>query len=240
MSSTSFLSSFFSHLHELRDRIIKSLAAFVICTMAVWNYLDPVIQFMVKPVGRIVFTSPEEAFGARMTITMVAGFLLSLPVILFQLWKFISSGLNPSERGYVKIFGPLSLIFFFMGVAFGYFVMVPISLRFLMSFSSPWMVPMITVDKYISFVGSIILSSGATFELPLILAFLARIGIATPEFLRQKRRYAIVIILIVAAILTPPDVVSQMILAIPLFALYELGILFTDFAAKSRKDKNAP
>lgn len=224
--------SIFSHLHELRGRAIKSLAAFAIATAIVWNFLDPVIRYLVRPIGRIVFTSPEEAFGARMTLAMTGGFLCSLPVILYHFWHFIALGLTDKEKGYVRIFGPLSLFFFLAGSAFGYFVMLPFSLNFLLSFSSTWMVPMITVDKYISFVGTIIIGSGATFELPLILAFLARIGIATPEFLRQKRRYAYVFILIAAAVLTPPDIVSQIILTIPLVVLYELGIVFALMAEK--------
>ena len=229
-----FPQSFFSHLNELRDRTIKCLVAFTVATLVVWNYLDPVIRYIVRPVGRIVFTSPEEAFGARMTLALIGGFLFSLPVILYHLWKFISLGLTDKEKGYVKVFGPLSLFFFISGSAFGYFVMLPMSMNFLLSFSSAWMVPMITVDKYISFVGTIIIGSGATFELPLILAFLARIGIATPEFLKQKRRYAYVFILIVAAILTPPDVVSQVILSIPLVVLYEVGIIFSQWAQSKR------
>lgn len=229
-----FSRSFFSHLNELRDRTLKSLVAFSICTLIAWNFLDPVIRYLVRPVGRIVFTSPEEAFGARMTLAMTGGFLFALPVIFYHLWKFIALGLTDKEKSYVKVFGPLSLFFFLAGSAFGYFVMLPMSLNFLLSFSSAWMVPMITVDKYISFVGTIIIGSGATFELPLILAFLARIGIATPEFLRQKRRYAYVFILIVAAILTPPDIVSQVILSIPLVLLYEAGIIFAQWAEAKR------
>ncbi len=235
MPESTFGISFFSHLHELRQRMIKSLVAFVFATVLVWNYLEPVIRYVVRPVGRIVFTSPAEAFNAHMTLAMLGGFLFSLPVIIFQLWKFISLGLTVKEQGYIKIFGPLSLIFFICGVVFGYFVMLPISLNFLLSFSSSWMVPMITVDKYISFVATILISSGVTFELPLVLAFLARLGIATPEFLRQKRRYAIVIILIVAAVLTPPDVVSQMVLTIPLLVLYEIGILFSQWSFSKRQ-----
>lgn len=233
LQSPQFL-SFFSHLHELRDRLMKSLAAFVICTVVVWNFLDPVIRFVVRPVGRIVFTSPVEAFNGRLTLAMTGGFLFALPFILYHFWKFISLGLTAKEQRYIKVFGPLSLMFFFLGAAFGYFVMLPISITFLLSFSSAWMVPMITVDKYISFVGTIVIASGVTFELPLILAFLARIGIATPEFLRQKRRYAIILILITAAILTPPDVISQIILSIPLLVLYETGIFFARWAESQR------
>jgi sec-independent protein translocase protein TatC len=234
MSKSPLVLSFSSHLHELRDRIIKSLIAFGIATVVVWNFLDPVIRWVVRPLGRLVFTAPAEAFNARMTLAMIGGLVFALPVILYQLWQFIALGLKLQEQRYIKIFGPLSLVFFFGGIVFGYFVMLPISLNFLLSFSSSWMVPMITVDKYISFVGTIIISSGVAFELPLILAFLARLGIATPEFLRQKRRYAIVMILITAAILTPPDIVSQILLTIPLLVLYELGILFSRWAQVQR------
>lgn len=232
-----YFQSFLTHLHELRERLIQAIAAFLLCSLVVWNFLDPVIRYVVKPVGRIVFTSPEEAFGARMTLTFLGGFLFSLPVILFHLWQFISVALTEQEKRYVRIFGPLSLILFFAGAGFGYFVLLPISMNFLMSFSSPWMVPMITVDKYVSFVGTIVFSSGVTFEMPLLLAFLAKLGIATPEFLRQKRPFAIILILIVAAILTPPDIVSQIILAIPLLILYELGIIFSRFAERKPEMK---
>lgn len=235
MSELPQFASFFTHLEELRNRLLKAFIAFVLATIVAWNFIDPVIGFIVRPVGRIIFTSPAEAFNARMTLSMIAGLLLALPGILYQLWQFISLGLTAEERKYVKLFGPLSLILFLLGISFGYFIMLPISLNFLMSFSSAWMVPMITVDKYISFVGTILVSSGVTFELPLILVFLARIGIATPQFLREKRRYAIVIILIVAAILTPPDVISQIILTVPLLILYEMGIFFSRWAAVKRK-----
>ncbi len=235
MPQSEIFSSFFSHLQEFRDRLLKAFCAFLLATVLAWNFIDPVIGFIVSPIGKIIFTSPAEAFNARMTLSMICGLLLSLPVILYQVWEFVSLGLTAEEKKYVYVFGPLSFVLFFAGISFGYFVMLPISLKFLMSFSSVWMMPMITVDNYISFVGTIIISSGVTFELPLILAFLARLGIATPQFLREKRRYAIVIILIVAAILTPPDVISQIILTIPLLILYELGIFFSQWAVANRR-----
>lgn len=235
MSQSEVFISFFSHLEEARDRLIKALVAFVCASLLAWNFIDPLLSFIVSPIGHIVFTSPADAFNARVTLAMTGGFVLALPVIFYQLWKFIAAGLTDHEKKYVKVFGPLSFGFFFVGVLFGYGVILPISLKFLMSFSSPWMVPMITVDKYISFVSTIIISSAVTFELPLILAFLAYIGIATPQFLRQKRRHAIVLIFIAAAILTPPDVVSQIVLAVSLLVLYELGILFSCWAQVKHK-----
>lgn len=235
MSEIPQFSSFFFHLTELRDRLLKAFAAFILATAIVWNFIDPVIEFIVRPVGKIIFTSPAEAFNARVTLSMIGGLFLAFPIIIYQLWKFVSSGLTAEEKKHVKFFGPLSFIFFFAGVSFGYFVVFPLSLNFLMSFSNQWMVPMIMVDKYISFVGMVLVASGVTFQLPLVLVFFIRIGVATPEFLREKRRYAIVIILILAAVLTPPDVVSQIILAVPLLILYELGIFFSRWTAVKRK-----
>jgi len=189
--------------------------------------MDMLLNIVMRPIGRVVFTSPEEAFVAQLNLALLTGFILSLPFTLCQIWQFISLGLTLEEKKYIRLFGPCSLICFLAGVLFAYFVMIPVSLKFLLNFSSDFFVPMITVDRYISFVGTWIFASGVVFELPLALGFLAKIGIATPEFLRQKRPYAIVGILIVSAIITPPDVVSQLLMSVPLILLYEIGIFVT-------------
>ncbi|HBR14423.1 MAG TPA: twin-arginine translocase subunit TatC [Candidatus Omnitrophica bacterium] len=217
--------SFFEHLDELRVRLIKSLGAVIIAACFFYVFIDRTLAWVIKPVGKLVFTSPADAFMARLTLTIFGGFLLALPVVLYQIWRFVAAGLQEKEARTILIFGPASLGLFFLGGLFAYFVAVPMSMNFLLSFSSELMVPMITVKSYISFVGSFILSFGVVFELPLILMFLTKIGIATPAFLVQKRRHAIVIILIVSAILTPPDCVSQLIMAVPLMVLYEVGVL---------------
>jgi sec-independent protein translocase protein TatC len=123
----------------------------------------------------------------------------------------------------------MSLLFFLFGAAFAYFLAVPRAYHFLMSFSSEYLVPMVTVKNYLGFLGHMVVAFGAAFELPLVLAFLAKIGIASPEYLRQKRRHAIIIILLGAVVLAPPDVISMLVLAIPLIILYELGIVFVGF-----------
>ena len=227
--------TFWGHLEELRSRLIKTLLVFVACAVLFFIYVDPVLHFIVEPVGRLVFTSPGEAFSARVDLALLGGFLLALPVILYQLWQFVALGLTDQEKRYVKILGPLSLVCFMAGVVFAYFVLIPISLQFLLGFSTEWMQPMITVDKYISYVGTLMFGSGIVFELPLILFFLTKIGIATPEFLKQHRRYAIVIILIISAIVTPPDVCSQLLMAAPLLILYEVGIVVAQWAMKEKR-----
>lgn len=227
--------TFLEHLEELRFRIIKVIVAVTVCACLVYFFIEPILAFITRPVGKLIFTSPEEAFLARMTLTIFGGFFLALPVILSQFWQFVARGLLEHERRYVRIFGPLSLVCFLSGLLFGYFVVVPMSLYFLLGFKTAQMVPMITVDKYISFVGTLVLAGGVIFELPLVIIFLAKLGIASPEFLRQKRRYAIVIILIISAVITPPDVVSQLLMAAPLLILYEAGIWGAEFVSRSKK-----
>jgi sec-independent protein translocase protein TatC len=230
--------SFFEHADEFRRRLIVCVIAFLVAACLFYSFIDPVLKFIIEPVGRLIFTSPGEAFTARITLALAGGFLLAFPVILYQVWRFVGAGLYERERRWILLFGPFSLICFFCGVIFGYTVMVPISLTFLLSFSSEWMVPMITVNQYISFVGSFVLAFGIIFELPLILMFLTKIGIATPAFLIQKRRHAIVLILIVSAFLTPPDVLTQCLMAIPLIVLYEAGIIVSQLTYRS-KDQHA-
>ena len=226
--------SFFDHLDELRVRLIRALIAFVIVSCVFYSYIDPLFHWIVRPVGQLVFTSPSEAFVARVLLALWGGFFFSLPVTLFEIWQFVASGLKEKERKYILVFGPCSLVLFLLGGIFAYIVAVPMALKFLLSFSSDWMVPMITVKNYISFIGTFMLGFGVVFELPLILMFLTKIGIATPEFLIQKRRHAIVLLLIISAVLTPPDVVSLLIMSVPLIVLYEVGIIVSKMTYRSK------
>ncbi len=228
------LRPFFDHLEELRFRLIRSLVVFVLVCFAVSSWVNGLLQFLMKPVGRLVFTAPAEGFLAYLTINCFLAFLVSLPYLLFELWGFVSAALSDEEKKSVVIFAPLSLIFFLSGVAFGYFIVIPLMFSFFLSFSSESMVPMITVKQYISFMASFCLSFGIIFELPLVFVFLTKIGIATPDFLIQKRRHAIVAIFVVSALLTPPDYVSQLLMALPMMALYEIGILLSKMVYRPR------
>jgi sec-independent protein translocase protein TatC len=230
----SFLQSFFKHIEELRSRLIKSAGAFVLAFFCCYNFIGKLIPKLIAPAGHLVFTAPAEAFSAYMMVGALMALLVSSPYIVYQIWAFIGSALKPSEKKFVYIFAPLSLLFFISGGAFAYFVTVPMAYKFLMSFSSAYLMPMVTVKNYLGFLGHMIVAFGAAFELPLILAFLAKIGIASPEYLRQMRRHAIIIILVVAALLTPPDMVSMLILAVPLMILYEVGIILVKFFYKGQ------
>ncbi|OGX28264.1 MAG: twin arginine-targeting protein translocase TatC [Omnitrophica WOR_2 bacterium RIFCSPHIGHO2_01_FULL_48_9] len=234
MTPTSNELSFFDHLEEFRGRLIKSIIAFLFAASIVYRFVDRILASVIKPVGAVVFTYPSEAFLAHVSLTIWGGIILASPVIIYQIWRFVCLALTAQERKYVLIFGPLSLVCFLAGVAFGYGVMIPMSMQFLLSFASDTMVPMLSVNKYISYTGSMVFAFGIVFELPLVLLFLTKIGIATPAFLIQKRKYALVIILIVSAILTPPDVLSQFLMAGPLVVLYEIGIVVSKFTYRTK------
>jgi sec-independent protein translocase protein TatC len=225
----SLFQSFFKHIEELRSRLIKSAGVFVLAFCLCYNFIGKLIPQIIAPAGHLVFTAPTDAFSAYMTVGALMALTVASPYIFYQVWAFVGSALRPSEKKYVLIFAPLSLLFFLSGGAFAYFVTVPMAYKFLMSFSSAYLVPMITVKNYLGFLGHMIVAFGVAFELPLILAFLAKIGIASPEYLRQMRRHAVIIILVVAALLTPPDVASMLVLAVPLMILYEVGIIFVKF-----------
>lgn len=221
------------HLQELKGRVIKSLIFIIICSFFVYHYIDYILPVLIKPVGRLIFIAPQEAFITYIKIAFFGGLFLSSPFVLYQLWRFIACGLKPNERKYTLVFGPFSFLFFVLGVVFGYFVIVPIAMKFLLGFAKEFITPMITVNKYISFVGILTFTFGLVFQLPLISIFLTKIGIVTPLFLSGKRRQAIVFIFILAAIFTPPDVITQSLMAIPLLILYEIGIIFSKLVYKS-------
>jgi len=220
------------HLEELRARAIKSVIFIIAASCLLYGFVDIILPSLVKPVGKLVFIAPQEAFIARIKISFFGGLFLSAPIILYQIWKFVSSGLKPNERKYTLIFGPLSLVFFFLGAFFGYLIIVPIGIRFLLGFATDLITPMISVSKYISFVGILTLSFGVIFEMPLISLFLTKIGLVTPKFLSSKRKHAVVLIFIIAAILTPPDIITQCLMALPLLILYEISIIFSKFVHK--------
>jgi sec-independent protein translocase protein TatC len=215
------------HLEELRNRIIKSVIFIIIISCLVYNFVNVIIPNVVKPVGKLVFIAPQEAFITNIKISFFGGLFLSSPFVLYQIWQFVSAGLKRSEKKYTLIFGPLSFIFFILGITFGYFLIVPIGIKFLLGFATDLITPMITISRYISFVGTLTFAFGVVFQLPIASLFLTKIGIVTPKFLSTKRKHAVVFIFITSAIFTPPDVITQCLMAIPLLVLYEVGVIFS-------------
>lgn len=261
--------SFLDHLEELRWLLVRSTTAVIIMacvTYFISDYLFDTIIF--GPTRPTFFTyryfcelSHQLGFADSICITempfiiqntemegqvnifvwmcILAGFILSFPYILWEVWKFISPALYEKEKKNARVFIFTSSLLFFLGVLFGYYVVIPMSVNFVATFSVSDMVKnQFTLDSYIGMVKTSILASGLFFELPIIIYFLTKLGLVTPEFLRKYWKYAVVIILIVAAIVTPPDVVSQTIVAIPMLIIYEVSILISKIVTLNKKKEN--
>ena len=227
------------HLEELRRRLGISLAAVLIATWLSFTQVERIIDWLQRPADgllpRLVFFSPTEPLLAYMKVAVLAGLLLAMPIILAQLWGFVQAGLTPRERSYGAVFIGWGSVQFLAGAAFAYYLMLPVSLRFLLGIGERTLEPMISIDRYLSFVTTVVFWSGLVFELPVVLFLLAKVGIVTPEWLRQQRSYAILILVVIAAIVTPTtDPVNLLLLAVPLVLLYELSILITRLAMPQR------
>ena len=165
-------------------------------------------------------------FSADIWTAILAGFIISFPYVIYEIWRFISPGLKDNERKHSRGFIFISSLLFFLGALFGYYIICPLSINFLANYSISSLVEnQIDISSFISLVRSSVLACGIIFELPIIIYFLTKIGIVTPEFLIKYRKYALIIVLVVAAIITPPDIISQFLLAIPIYLLYELSLI---------------
>ena len=177
-------------------------------------------------------------FSADIWTSILAGFIISFPYTIYQLWKFISPALHDNERKHSRGFIIISSLLFFLGALFGYYVITPLSINFLANYSISSVVNnQIDISSFIGLVRSSVLASGIIFELPIIIYFLTKIGLVTPEFLIKYRKYSLIIVLILSAIITPPDITSQIIVAIPIFILYEVSIIISRVVIKNQKRK---
>ena len=177
-------------------------------------------------------------FSADIWTSILAGFIVSFPYVIYELWKFISPGMLENERKYSKGFIIVSSLLFFVGVLFGYYVVCPLSINFLANYNISDVVDnQIDISSYIALVRSAVLASGLVFELPIIIYFLTKVGLVTPEFLRKYRKYALVIVLVLSAIITPPDIASQIIVAIPILVLYQISIYISKVVIKNQERK---
>jgi len=259
--------SFLDHLEELRWLLVKSSAAIIIGAIVAFNFtkfiFDTVIfgpkrgdfityRFFCKIAQKydldqsfcmtelpfeLQNRTMEGQFAMLIWTSVTVGFIIAFPYILYQIWGFISPALYDKEKANAKTFIFISSLLFFVGVAFGYFVLTPLSINFLANTSISDMVKnSIDINSYIALVKTTSLATGLVFELPVVIYFLSRFGIVSPEILRDYRRYSIVIILIIAAIVTPPDVISQIIVSIPLLILYEISIYISKFVYKKQEE----
>lgn len=226
------------HLEELRKRLLISIVVIMVFSIVSIIFIDKILALIAAPVGKLVFINPTEAFMARIKLSFFSGLFFSVPVLIYQIWKFISPALYDREKRYVYWVLPSSYLLFLFGVSFAFFGVLPVGLKFLLAYGTADIQAMISITSYINFISTFLLSFGIVFQIPIVVIFLSKLGIVTPEFLKKKRKYAILIIFIVAAILTPgPDIFSQVMMAIPLLLLYEISIFLSKFFGSSREGK---
>jgi len=242
----------FSHLIELRSRLIKAMIAIVICTLISFAFARYVFEFLLIPAPDTlnpIYTEMTGFISIYMKVALMGGLILSMPVLVYQAIMFVSPGLSRQEKNYVYIAMPWITIMFLSGVAFTYYIMVPPVINFLLTWqgfsifgsdTSQIAKPMITIDNYISVVTRFIVAVGIVFETPVIITFLARIGVVKSEWLASKRRWAIVLAFVLAAIITPTfDPINQSLVAAPIIILYEMSIWLAKIASKKRAEAEA-
>lgn len=242
---------FLDHLEELRWRLIKSIIAVVVGAVGAYFFSDLILKLLIHPyntaaaqatkgdVQKLIFLTPTGGFMIRIKLSAFTGVLIALPVIFYQLWKFVVPGLMEKERRYVPLVVFFSTICFLAGAFFCYFVVLRFGLKFLLGFETADMVATISVNEYLQFVTMLIFVFGFIFELPILSFFLSKIGLLTPAFLRHYRRHGIVIMVILSAVLTPPDIFTQLLLAGPLILLYEISIVVSALAVKTKHQEQS-
>lgn len=230
------------HLEELRTRFIRILIALGVGFVFCFLFKERIFDFIVYPLkgvmpegSSMIFTSLPEAFFTYLKVSLFAAIFLTSPYTLYQIWKFISPGLYASERKYVMPFVLLSTVFFVGGSLFAYFFVFPLGFAFFLAFATDFISPMLSMRDYLGFSMKLLLAFGIMFELPIFMFFSAKIGLVNYDVLKKKRKYAILLIFIIAAVLTPPDVVTQCMMAVPLILLYELSLWIVKIAEGKKK-----
>ncbi len=245
--------SFVGHLTELRSRIIKSFVFLILVFIACYIFSEQIYRFLVQPYAdavlnnnldrRLIFTALHEAFLTYLKVAFFAAFFVTSPIFLTQIWKFIAPGLYKNEKQALLPYLIATPLLFFLGGCLVYYLIMPLAIKFFLSFETVAQPGTIAiqleakVNEYLSLIMRLILAFGISFQLPVVLSLLARTGVINSEYLRTRRKYVVVIIFAIAAVLTPPDPITQIGLALPLLLLYELSIFTVKFIEK--KDENA-
>ncbi len=239
--------SFLDHLGELRRRLLWSLLAVGILFIPAYYFSNEIFEFLMKPLienlpegSSLIFTRPAEGFTTYLKVSFFAALLAAVPFILYQGWKFVAPALYKEEKQVAVPFILFGTLFFLAGAAFCYYVASPPAFKFLLNeYSSEYVKAFPTIREALSFLMALIFGFGLVFEFPLIIFILARIGVVTSSWLRQKRKYAVIISAMIAAMLTPTtDAISMMLMFVPILVFYELGILVAWMFGKKKKDQN--
>lgn len=226
---------FLDHLEELRHRILRSVAAVGIASLLAYAWSTQILSLLTRGAGSLQTLSPWEGLVTRIKVSLVAGFSLAFPYVLLEAWWFVSPGLYPHERRLLRGLLASSLVCFALGAGFCIWVLGPVVASFMRGFSGPDVLNQWSLAKYVSFVLGLALFCGVVFQVPVVISSLARLGVVSPSTLRRKRRVVIVASFVVGAILTPPDALTQVAVAVPLILLYELGILLAHLTSPRRR-----
>jgi sec-independent protein translocase protein TatC len=226
------------HLEELRSTLIWSLIVWIGLSLAIWAVSRPVLTFFITalPVKTLYFYSPTEAFMVQTKISFVLGILVAFPYIFYRVWRFISPGLFKREKGLAFPLIVSSMILFYLGLAFAYFVMMPFVIKFFVKFGTANLQPLFSVEKYFNFVAKLCFAFGLVFQAPLVIIVLTWMGVVSARTLLRQWRWAIVLIFSVSAVLTPPDVISQTFMAVPLTVLF-FGSCIASLVVEKRRKK---
>jgi sec-independent protein translocase protein TatC len=234
---------FTAHLAELRKRLIICFIAVGVGFSVAYAFSNEIFAWLVQPLikvlppgDKLVFTALPEAFFIYLKASLIAGIVLASPVIFFELWMFVAPGLHQKEKKFVLPFVFISTLLFAGGALFGYYVVFPVGFRFLVGFSTENIRALPSLQLYLSFCLKLLLGFGLVFEFPVLAYFLGRAGVISSRMMAKNRRIAVLLIFIIAAVLTPPDVVSQIILAVPLYLLFEGSILIVKFTGRKKKE----
>lgn len=236
---------FTAHLEELRSRLIHCFVAVGIGFIACYGFKEKLFQILIYPLvsvmgkgEKLIFTGLPEAFFTYLKVAFLAGLMLASPVILYHFWMFVAPGLYKKEKNVLLPIVILSSFFFIGGAFFGYFVVFPFGFEFFLSFATENIQAFPSMKEYLSFTSKLLIAFGLVFELPLVITFLARLGVVSIDFLKKNRKYAVLLFFVGAAIITPPDVVTQIMMALPLMVLYEISIIGARiFQKRAKKEK---
>lgn len=227
-------SPFTEHLGELRDRLVRCFIAVGIGFVAAYFFKEELFKILTAPLveamaeagnAKLIFTGLPEAFFTYLKVSLLAGIVVATPVLFYEFWMFVSPGLYRDEKKYLIPIIFLSVFFFVVGSSFGYFIVFPYGFRFFLGFATETIHAMPSMKEYLSFASKMLLAFGFVFELPLVLTFMAKMGLVSVDFLKKNRKYALLLFFVGAALITPPDVVTQIMMALPLMILYEVSII---------------